>query len=56
MFKLLVSEGKFDHIQENLLKLEEKVENLQVSFMNNGNVTMVTMIVGNSQIQRAVDL
>jgi len=53
--KMLQSEGKFNHIEENLAKLEEKVENLQGSFMNKGNVTM-DMTVGNSQIQRAVDL
>jgi len=52
---MLQSEGKFNHIEENLAKLEEKVENLQGSFMNKGNVTM-DMTVGNSQIQRAVDL
>ena len=35
---------------------QKKLEKLQVSFMNNGNVTMVTMIVENSHIQRGVDL
>ena len=34
----------------------EQLETQQVSFMNNVNVTMVTIIVENSQIQRAVDL
>jgi len=36
--------------------MQEKLEILQVSFMNSGNVTMVTTIIENSQIQRAVDL
>jgi hypothetical protein len=36
--------------------LVEGVKIQQVSFMNNGNVTMVTMFVENSKIQRAVDL
>jgi hypothetical protein len=36
--------------------MQEKLENLQISFMNNGNVTIVTMVVENSQIPRAVDL
>ena len=36
--------------------MQEKLEILQVSFMNSGNVTMVTTIIENSQIQWAVDL
>ena len=38
--KILQSEGKFREMEENLAKLEKKVENLQVSIMNKGNVTM----------------
>jgi hypothetical protein len=45
-------ERKLNYVNERL----EHLENLQVSFMNNGTVTMVTMIVENSQIQSAVDL
>jgi len=37
-------------------KVEGKVETLQVSFMNIGNVTVVSVVVENSQIQKAVDL
>ena len=38
--KIMQSEGKFRQIEENLAKLEKKIENLQVSIMNKGNVTM----------------
>jgi hypothetical protein len=44
---------------ENMKTLNKKVkrlENRQVSFMNNGTVTIVTMIVEISQIHSAVDL
>jgi len=34
---------------------KENVETVKVSFMNIGNVTMVSVIVENSQIQKAVD-
>ena len=54
--KIMEAGEKFHNMEENIVKLEEKIENLQLSFMNKGNVTMVNMIVGNSQIQRAVDL
>jgi hypothetical protein len=36
--------------------MQEKLENLQVTFMNNGHMTTVTMIVENSRIQMAVGL
>jgi len=35
---------------------KEKLASLQVSFMHIGNVTMVSVVVGNSQIHNAVDL
>jgi len=37
-------------------KIQQDLENLQVSFMDIGNVTMVSVFVENSQIQKAVDL
>jgi hypothetical protein len=46
-------------IKKGIRELDEmvqQIETLQVNFMNNGNVTMVTVIVENSQIQSAVDL
>jgi DNA-binding protein YbaB len=55
-FNLSESQRKYDEMQSTVVQLQDKLDNLQVSFMNNGNVTIVTMIVGNSQIQKAVDL
>jgi predicted Zn-dependent protease len=49
--------------QATVLRLMEQMEqqsiqikSLQVNFVNTGNVNMITMIVKDSQIQRAVDL
>jgi hypothetical protein len=41
-----------EHMQEQRIQ----ISSLQVNFINIGNLTMVTMIVKDSQIQRAVDL
>jgi hypothetical protein len=41
-----------EHMQEQRIQ----ISSLQVNFINIGNVTIVTMIVKDSQIQRAVDL
>jgi hypothetical protein len=46
-------------MEANITGIIETLEALEiqlVSFMNIGNVTMVTMFVENSKIQRAVDL
>ena len=37
-------------------KIQQDMETLQGSFMDIGNVTMVSVFVENSQIQKAVDL
>ena len=43
-------------IKEDLVKTRENLASFRVSFMNIGNVTMVSVLVENFQIQKAVDL
>ena len=38
------------------LQIKKKMESLQVRFMHIGNMTMVSVVVENSQIHNAVDL
>jgi len=47
---------KLGQLAEELQKQKENLASLQVSFMNIGNVTMVSVDVENSQIQKAADL
>jgi len=42
--------------EEDAQKRKEKMESHQVSFLNIGNVTMFSVVVENSQIQKAVDV
>jgi len=43
-------------IKEDVTKTRENLVSFRVSFMNIGNVTMVSVLVENFQIQKAVDL
>ena len=43
-------------MKQKIKDMKGDLETLQVSFMDIGNVTMVSVFVENSQIQKAVDL
>ena len=43
-------------MEEQFNKQKEKQANFQVNFMSIGNVTMVIVVIENSQIQNAVDM